>query len=180
MASNGRRRLPRAAATATLAAALSSSVVAGCGRSTNGSTGGGGEGSPVTAVLPADRPQKPACGLLTQAEVESALGARVSAGKENAQEGRSVCVFTVGPTSEQSVIVVSTASSGVPAAFGAARQRAEAPQSVAAGDEAFVAGNQALVRKGTTMVAILTAVRQPAGQVTSATTKLVQAVASRL
>ena len=180
LAADGRRRLPRAAASA---AVLCSALLAGCGGSSNTGSGGG-EGGPqgtaATLALPADQPQKPACGLVTQAEVEAAVGARVSPGKENAQEGRSVCVFTLASVTDQSVVLVSTASSGVPTAFGAARQKVESPQSVSAGDEAFVAGNQGVVRKGTTMVAILVAVRQPAPRLASAATKLVQRVAPRL
>ncbi len=91
-----------------------------------------------------------------------------------------MCAFTVAGAADQSVALISTSSSGVPAAFDAARSRAESPQTVSAGEQAFVTGGQAVVRKGTTMVAILVAVRQPPAQLTSAATKLAQAVGNRL
>lgn len=183
--SNVRARLPRAAAAGTAAVALWSSLLTGCGGSSKAGGQGGGESdgpavTSATIALPADQPQRPACGLVTQAEVEAAIGAKVSPGKENAQEGRSVCVFTLASGTDQSVVLVSTASSNVPAAFRAAREKAESPQTVSSGDEAFVAGPQALVRKGTTMVAILMALRQQAAQLSSAATRLVQAVSSHL
>ena len=187
LALNGRgRHRPRAAAAGTLAIALCSSLLAGCGGGSKDA--GAGEGSEnatpsvttPTIPLPNDQPQRPACGLVTQAEVEAALGVRVSAGKESAVEGRSVCGFTVATAADQSVIIVATSSSGVPAAFEAAREKADRPQPVTAGEQAFVTGAQALVRKGTTMVAILIAVRQQPAQLTASATRLAQAVGTRL
>jgi hypothetical protein len=112
--------------------------------------------------------------------VEAAVGARVTPGKENAQPGRSLCSFALSTSPEQSVVVVSTSSSGVPAFFEDSRKRAEAPQAVNTGDQAFVSGSQGLVRKGDTMVAILLLLRQPATQLGAAATKLVQAAGSHL
>lgn len=184
--SNGRgRHLPRAAAAGTLALALGSALLAGCGGSKDAGAGGGSENTTpsvtsATIALPADQPRRPACQLVTQAEVEASVGVRVSAGKETAVEGRSLCSFTVATAADQSVLIVATSSSGVPAAFDAARQKAESPQSVNAGEQAFVSGAQALVRKGNTMVAILVGVRQQPAQLTASATKLAQAVGTRL
>lgn len=179
--SNGR---PRRRARAAIAVALCSGLLAGCGGSkADGSAGSGGPSATGTAgppALPADQPQKAACGLLTQAEVEAAIGAKVTPGKEEAQPGRSVCSFSLVSTADQSVVVVSTSSSGVPAAFDAARARVESPQPVTAGDQAFVSGAQSLVRKNNTMVAILVVLRQQSAQLTAAATKLAQAVGTRL
>ena len=184
--SNGRRRLPRAAAAGTVVLALGSGLLAGCGGSDKAKGSSGTE--PVTAppstyapiALPADRPQRAACGLVTQAEVEAALAAKVTAAKESAQQGRSLCTFSLATAADQSVLLVSTSSSGVPAAFDASRSSAASPQSVSAGEQAFVSGPQALVRTGTTMVAILVTVRQQPAQVTAAVTRLAQAVGSHL
>ncbi|MGI8807653.1 MAG: hypothetical protein ACR2KK_07400 [Acidimicrobiales bacterium] len=170
-------RLGRAA----LTVALCSGLVAGCG----GSGGSAAEDSkaPASAApvsLPADQPQKAACGLVTQAEVEAAIGARVGPGKEEAQPARSLCAFTLVSAADQSVVLVSTSSSGVPAAFEAARANVPSPQPVNAGDQGFVSGSQALVRRGNTMVAILVAVRQQPAQILAAATKLAQAVGNRL
>jgi hypothetical protein len=135
----------------------------------------------VPAVeLPADQPGKAACGLITQTEVEAAIGARVSPARQEVQPARSLCSFSLVSATDQSVVLVSTTSSGVPAFFDSARQRAEAPQPVSAGDQAFVAGAQALVRRGNTMVAIVVVLRQPAGQLTAAATRLAQAVGTHL
>lgn len=180
--SNGR---PRRAA-GVLALALCSGLMAGCsdGPSKAGpapagaETPGAARSTPV--ALPADRPQVAACGLVTVAEVEAAIGAKVTAGKQDAQTARSVCAFTLASGPDQTVVIVATSSSGVPAAFDAARARADSPQSVAAGEQAFVTGPQALVRKGTTMVAIQVVTRQLPALLTAAATKLAQAVGAHL
>ncbi len=183
---NGRRRPGYKAATGTVAVALTASLLTGCGGSSGasgrdrGSGGSPSRPSPTAPALPADQPQKQACSLVTQAEVEAAIGARVNAGRQDVQPSRSVCSFSLVSASDQSVALIATSSSGVPAAFEAARQHAESPQSVASGDQAFVTGGQAVVRKGTTMVAILVALRQPPAQLASAATKLAQAAATRI
>lgn len=181
--SNGRPRLSHRAG-AAIAIALCSSLLTGCGGSDGPRAAAEGEAAPAAenapTALPADQPQKAACGLLTQAEVEAALGARVAPGKEQAQPGRSFCAYTLLSAADQSVAVVSTSSSGVPAAFAAARAKAESPRPLGAGDEAFVSGGQALVRRGNTMVAILVAVRQPPAQLSAAAVKLAEAVGARL
>ena len=177
--SNGRpRHLPRAA----VAVALCSGLLAGCsGSKADGSAGGSDSSSSAAPVtLPADQAQKPACSLLTQAEVEAAVGAKVAAGKEEVQSGRSLCAFTLVSAADQRVVLVSTSSSGVPAAFEAARANAQSPESVAAGDQGFVSGGQALVRRGNTMVAILVVLRQAPAQLAAAATRLAQAVGTRL
>ncbi len=166
-----------------VAVALCAGLLAGCGSSNASGSGDGNAPSPSGAVapaLPADQAQKPACGLVTQAEVEAAIGARVGPGKEQAEAGRSLCTFALVSAADQSVVLVSTSSSGVPAAFDAARAKVGSPQSVGAGDQAFVSGAQAMVRRGNTMVAILVVLRQQAAQLTAAATKLAQAVGARL
>ncbi len=177
-------RIPRSVAAGTVALTLCSGALAGCGGSSkasgSGANGAPPSGAPAAAALPADQAQKPACGLLTQVEVEAAVGARVSPGRQDGQEGRSQCGFALASAADQSVIIISTSSSGVPAAFEAARKKAVSAQPVGGGDAAFVTGGQALVRKGTTMVAILIAVRQAPAQLSAAATKLAQAVGSRL
>jgi hypothetical protein len=177
--SNGRpRRAPRLAAVA-----LCAGLLAGCGGSSGGEEAGGGAPTETTSVavnLPADLPQKPACGLVTQAEVEAAIGARVSPGKQEVQPARSVCSFSLVSAVDQSVVIISTSSSGVPASFASSRASAQGPRDVGAGDEAFVVGPQALVRKGNTMVVVLVVVRGEGTQLSSAATRLAQAVGGRL
>jgi hypothetical protein len=183
--SNGRpRRRPRAAAGA-LAMALCSTLLAGCGGSSNasGPNGGGTTVAPTTTAvpaLPADAPQKAACTLVTKAEVEAAIGAKVGNAKEESQPGRSLCSFTLASASDQSVVLVSTSSSGVPAFFTSARARAAAPQTVTAGDQAFVNGGLGLVRRGNTMVAVVLALRLDQAQLTTAATKVALAVGTHL
>jgi hypothetical protein len=182
---NGRPRPLTKAAAATLAAALSATLLAGCGGSSKGSDAKGDHGAaattaPTVPALPADQPPRPACGLITQAEVEAAVGARVSPGRETTQEGRSACSFALATGADQNVSIVSASSSGVPAAFEAARKSAEGAQPVNAGDQAFVTGGQAAVRKGNTMVIVLLFVRQDRTQLATAATKLVQSVGTHL
>ena len=182
---NGRRRPLRKAAVGTLAAALSAALLAGCGGSSKSSAAGRDKDAPATSTptvppLPADQPQRPACGLITQAEVEAALGARVNPGHEVAQEGKSACAFTLASGATQAVSLISTSSSGVPAAFDSARQTVQGAQPVNAGDQALVSGGQGLVRKGNTMVLVLVLVQQDRSQLTVTATKLVQSVANHL
>ena len=185
---NGRRRRPSKAAAAALSVVLAAGLLAGCGGgggSSDAADAGQGEEpaaapAPTIPALPADQPQRPACGLVTQAEVEAAIGARVSAGRQQNEEGRSVCSFSLASSTDQSVAVMSTSSSRVPAAFDAARQNVAGAQPLNAGDQAFVAGGQALVRKGTTMVAVLVFLRQERPQLATVATKLAQSVATHL
>lgn len=171
-----------------MALAVSTGLLAGCaGSKADGSSAGDVDPSSPSAsasaapvALPADQPQKGACGLLTPADVEAAIGTKVTAGKEEVQPARSLCVFTIPSAAGQSVVLVSTSSSGVPAAFKAARDNAQSPQSAGAGEESFVSGGQALVRRGNTMVGILVGLRQQPGQLAAAATKLAQAVGTRL
>lgn len=164
-------------------AVVLSCVLAGCGGSSKAArpNADATTTSRLAAVdLPADQPQKAACGLVTQAEVEAAIGAKVGPGKQDAQQGRSLCLFAVVSAADQSVVILSTSSSGVPASFKSTRASAQGAREVTAGDEAFVNGGQALVRKGNTMVAVLVAVRQPPAQLTAAAAKLAQVVGTRL
>lgn len=181
--SNGRAGRARRAATSTVGAALCAGLLAGCGGGSSKAAHPAAAPTTLVAPLPAlptDLPQKAACGLVTAAEVEAAIGAKVGAGKEEAKEGRSLCTFAVTGSPDQSVVLFSTTSSGVPAFFAASRAKATGAQPVAGGEEAFVNGPQALVRKGNTMVAILAVLRQTPAQLTSAATRLAQAVGARI
>ena len=183
---NGRRRRPSKAAAAALSVVLGAGLLGGCGGSgsSDGSDRGGAEetasAAPTMPPLPTDQPQRPACGLVTQAEVEAAVGARVGPGRQQNEEGRSLCSFSLAASSDQSVALISTSSSGVPAAFESTRQKLAGAQPFNAGDQAFVAGGQAVVRKGTTMVAIVVFLRQQGPQLANAATKLAQSVATHL
>ena len=179
--SNGRPRRARALA----AAALCAGLLAGCGGSSGGADAGDGAAAASTSVppavsLPPDAAQKPACGMITVGEVEAAIGAKVSPAKEETQPGRSLCAFRLVSKPEESVVVISTSSSGVPAFFATAFNTAAAPQAVNAGDQAFVSGAQGLVRRGNTMVAVLVVLRLPPAQIQAAATKLTQAVGTHI
>ena len=180
--SNGR---PRRATTLAVAA-LCAGLLAGCGGSSGGAEAGDGAATDSTSAVPravsvpADQPQKPACGMITIGEVEAAIGAKVSPAKEETQPGRSLCSFGVVSRPQESVVLISTSSSGVPAFYATAFNTANAPQAVTAGDQAFVSGPQGLVRKGNTMVAVLVVLRQPAAQLQAAAAKLTQAVGTHI
>lgn len=174
------------AAAGTLAVVLAAAVGGGCGGGPKPSAGGAGEAgpeptSPPPVALPADQPLRPACGLVTQAEVEAAVGSRLGPGQQENQEPRSVCTFGLAASADQRVALVVTSSSGVPAAFEAARGNMGSPQTVSAGDQAFASGGLAIVRKGTTMVAIVVALRrQDSARLTAVASKLAQSVGSHL
>lgn len=165
---------------------LSSGVLAACGGSSDKPAAGGGDAATttraptVTIAIPADRPVRGACGLVTPAEVEAAVGAKVGAGKETPGEGRSTCVFTIVAPAGQSVVLSSLSSSKASAAFDDARTKVPSPQTVSAGDQAYVSGGQAVIRKGDTMVAVLVNLRQPPAQLSAVATKLAQAVGTHL
>jgi hypothetical protein len=186
--SNGRPRPARRVAAGTLTALLCAGLLSGCGGDSSDASGGGGNGATTTVTsgaslaesLPGGLPQKKACGLITQAEVEAAIGAKVGPPKEEAQSTRSLCSFTVVAKPTESGVLISTTSSGVPAFFTSSRQRAASPRDVTAGDEAFVSGGQALVRRGDTMVAVLVVIRLDQAQLATITTKLAQAVGTKI
>ena len=180
--SNGRpRRAPR-----LVAAALCAGLLAGCGGSSGGAKAGDGAAVDASVTgrapvaLPADVAQKPACGMIALAEVEAAIGTKVSPAKEEAQPGRSLCAFRLVSKPEESVVLISTSSSGVPAFFASAFNTATAPRAVTAGDQAYVSGAQGVVRRGNTMVTILVVLRQPPAQLQAAATKLAQAVGTHI
>jgi hypothetical protein len=183
--SNGRPRLSRRAGAAVAAALLSVGLLAGCGGSSD-DAGPPAETtlapSPTVTVpaLPADKPQRPACGLLTQAEVEAAIGTRVNPGKEALESARSVCTYNPASSPGESVLVVAVTSSGVPAFFKTARERMNGPQAVTAGDEAFISGGQGLVRRGDTMVAVIVALKRELPQLAALATKMVQSAATHI
>jgi hypothetical protein len=168
-------------------AAVCSGLLAGCGgsgkaaagKSTGAAAASGSASSTTIAVVSGT--QKPACGLITQAEIEAAIGAKVGAGHETVDATHSVCSFSLAASADQSVILISTTSSGSAAAFASARgQLGSAAQPLNVGDQAFVAGAQAAVLRGTTLVAVLVIVRQPTAGPAAAATKVAQAVAARL
>lgn len=185
---NGRRRgLPAAATAGTLAVALGTSLLGGCRASSEAPAPTSGEGSPTTAAAsPATPParERPlprsACELVTQAEVEAAIGAPVGAGLQEVEEGRSLCSFRLVTGADESVAVIATSAPGVPASFDAARRNAPSARPVDAGDEAFVNGGQALVRKADTMVVVLVVLRRDPAQLAEAATGLVRLVGGRL
>jgi hypothetical protein len=183
--SNGRPRLVRRAAAGAVGAVACAGLLAGCGGSSKAS-GPKPETtaapSPTVSVpaLPPDKAQRAACGLVTRAEVEAAIGAKVNPGKETAEPARSVCAFNPVAGADESVAVVAVTSSGVPAFFKTASERLKTPQVVAAGDEAFVSGGQGLVRKGDTMVAIIVALHRDTPELAGMATKLAQAVGTHI
>lgn len=180
--SNGRPRVRRRAAVAAIVCA---GLLAGCGGSSD-RTGPQPETTqappPTVTVpaLPADRAQRPACGFLSQAEVEAVVGAKVSAGKETAEPTRTVCTFTPVAGAAESIAVVAVTSSGVPAFFTSTRERLNRPQAVAVGDEAFVSGGQGLVRRADTMVAVVVVLRRDLPQLAAMATKLVQTIGTHI
>jgi hypothetical protein len=166
-------------------AALCAGLLAGCGGSSGGAHAGDAPAAASSSVppavsLPPDQPQKPACGMITLGEVEAATGAKFSPAKEETQPGRTLCAFKLISKPEESVVLISTSSSGVPAFFATAFNTAAAPEAVSAGDQAFVSGAQGLVRRGNTMVAILVVLRLPPAQIQAAATKLTQAVGTHI
>jgi hypothetical protein len=181
---NGRtRRGPRAAAVAGLSVALCSSLAVACSSSSGSGTkpaAASGAGAPAAApaTTATGGSQRPACGLVTQAEIEAAVGVKVNAGRESVDEFRSVCSFVVVGATDPGVILTSTTSPSSAAGFARVRDNlGDAAQPIDLGDKAFAAEPQAAVLKGSTLVAVLVTVRPaPAG----AATKVAEAAAAHL
>ncbi len=183
--SNGRRRLPRAAAGA-LAVSLYSGLLAGCGGSSGaGGPGGGGPttvaaAAPTVTLSPGEPLQSGACTVVTKADVEAAVGAKVTDAKDEPQPGRSQCTFALASAGDQKIVFVRVTSPEVPAFFASARQKALSPQTVAAGDQAFVSSGLGMVRRGNTLVTIIVALRLEPAQQAAVATKLATSVGPHL
>lgn len=181
--SNGRPRTPRRSAAAAL---ICAGLLAGCSGGSSDRADPQPETTQATTptvslpALPADRPQRSACGFLSQAEVEAVVGAKVTAGRATAEPTRTVCTFTPVAGASESIAVVAITSSGVPGYFPSARERLSRPQTVVAGDEAVVSGGQGLVRRADTMVAVIVALRRDLPQLAAMATKLVQTIGTHI
>lgn len=188
MRSPGRRARRRRGTRATGLVLALSVLVAGCGggsakpKASAPKAGASGTTPSTAAALVATGPQRQACSLLTQAEVEAAVGGKTNAPRPSEQAtAGSGCSFTLAAGPDQAILVASTTSPGSPAAFDAARARANPPaQTVSAGDKAFVAGGQAVALKGSTLVTVVVATKQAAAAQTQTATRLIQAAAARV
>ena len=82
--SNGRPRRPSRRAASAAAVALCAALLAGCGGSSDGAgpPGPDSTSAATTPNLPPDMAPRPACGVVTRAEVEAAIGTRVNPGRE--------------------------------------------------------------------------------------------------
>jgi hypothetical protein len=158
------------------ALALVGLLLAGCG-------GGGHKGeasattvAPADTTIPAVASDKP-CDIVTQGEVEAAVGEAVRAGGSAGTGAGVGCTFTpVKGTG--SLILVVKATDGSPAKYDQIKRAAAAPKDITGvGDKAFVAGGQAVVLKGSDLYVVVIKLDRPAAALADASTKLVKAAA---
>lgn len=122
--------------------------------------------------------QRP-CRLLTQAEVQAAVGAPVK--QPMSAPGAEACTFALASGGGQ-VLVLSSDAADNPTKFdsysrGAARPVENLP---GVGDRAFLVGGQAYVLKGSVLVGIAVDMRQPEARLNEVARRLVQLAAGRI
>lgn len=118
-----------------------------------------------------------ACKLATQSEVEAAIGTAV---KPGAGANGTLCRYEVASSASQFVMIESTSSPQSPQIFDLQASSANNRENLAgAGERAFIAGNRAVVLRGSTLSTVTVSTSQSPAAVTAALRKLAQTVGSR-
>lgn len=122
-----------------------------------------------------------ACGLVTQAEVASAVGLQANAGTGvETSDGGSSCRWTLKATGSQLVSIIEVVK-GAQAYEDRIRKEGGAIETLAGvGDHAFFASNTAYVVKGDKLIIVSVATTQAVATRKAATAKLAQSAAARL
>jgi hypothetical protein len=159
------------------ALAVASLLLVGCG---GGGSKGEASGTTVAGAgttVPAVASDKP-CDLVTQSEVEAAVGAPVKAGGSAGTGAGTGCTFALAAGGESLILVVKT-TEGSPAKFDQIKKAAVAPKDLSGvGDKGFVAAGQAVVLKGADLYVVVLKLDRPDAALADASTKLVKAAVS--
>ena len=121
-----------------------------------------------------------ACGLITKAEVEAAIGTRVNDGQSSGGGSTTAaCKYEVAGTQQAVIVAISTGTD--PADFQKAKASTPDVQAVpGAGPDTFVSGGKAFVLKGTNLALVAVNIDRPVPTLTEAAKKLAQAASGRL
>jgi hypothetical protein len=165
-------------------ACVAALVLAGC-------SGGGGDEAASTTTTSLFPPTVPvpaaerisqgtgACGLLTPADIQAAVGAAADAGAGNRYEQSSSCRWTIRAGQGQEVSVA--VGPGSRQSFDAALNRVpSANRLTGVGDAAFAAGNTAYALKGSTLLLLVVNTRSAPDTQSRAATELLRAAVGRL
>lgn len=151
-------------------------LLAACG-------GGGKKASESQDTAPgggpaASGPARPACDVLSRIDVETAIGASVRDGQAASP---SVCRYDLAAGGDQAVLMLMTTDAANPQNFERTKAiSADAQVLPGVGDQAFVAGKQAFVLKGSTIAVIVVNLQRSPAALADATAKLAQAAAMNL
>ena len=168
----GGRRLRPPVVRRLLALALAVGVVAACGGGDDEESSATSFPKIATTAFTGD-PNK-ACTLATQSEVEAAIGTPV---KPGAGAQGVVCRFEVVSKASSFVLIESNESPQAGQIYdlkASSAQRAENLTGV--GERAFVAGDQAVILRGSRLVTLTVSIGQPQPAVTAALKKLATSV----
>jgi hypothetical protein len=157
------------------AAVLVGVVATGCGGSKKASSTASSFKSGPTTAFTGD-PNK-ACAVATKSDVEAAIGTMVKPG-----QGASgvLCRYEVANAASQFVLVETKESSQSSQIYDLQLSSAAGAESLnGVGEKAFVAGNKAVVLRGSTLTVVTVSTGQPQPAVTAALKKLAQAVGRR-
>lgn len=120
------------------------------------------------------------CRLVSEADVEAAVGADVrQSGSTDTSTGKG-CSFALASASDQNVFVVATNPANSAAAFDAAKANAAVEPIAGLGDRAFVLGGRAVVQKGSTLLVVIVGLKQSPSSLAAAARKLAQSAAPRI
>lgn len=167
----GRRRLgPRAVR--LLALALAVGVVGACGGGDDEQSSSTSFPEIATTAFTGD-PNK-ACALATQSEVEAAIGTPVRPG---AGAQGVVCRFEVASRPSSFVLINADESPQASQIYDLKASSAERAENLTGvGERAFVAGDQAVILRGSRLVTLTVSTGQPQAAVTAALKKLAASV----
>ena len=173
-------------ARAVLAAAVTLTVVlTGCG-------GDGKKSAKSTTTVTRFPPTRPlnnkalaegqgACGLVTQAEVASAVGLQANAGTGvETGDGGSSCRWTLKASGSQLVSIIEVVKETKAYEDRIRKEGGAIEPLTGLGDHAFLASNTAYVFKGEKMIIVSVATTQAVATRKAATTKLAQNAAARM
>ena len=167
-------------AVAVVALALASGLLlAACG---GGDDKGEASDPAAPGVSTTDAPtvvsDKP-CELVTQAEVEAAIGAAVKPNGSAGSGAGTSCAFSLATGADSLILVVKSTDAGNATSYDTIKQGAASPKDLTGiGDKGFVAGGQAVVLQGTNLFVVVTKLDRPAAALADASTKIVRAAAT--
>ena len=145
----------------------------------SGGAGGSGASTTVDGVEVPQEPGPP-CTLVTESDVETAVGADVKQVSARSQGPSRGCVFSLTSAQEERVVVLVANSANSAAAFEQAKAGARIENVTGVGDRAFLADNKAVALRGSTLVIIVVGLKQPTPSLGQMARKLAQSAVNRV